>query len=132
MAHAIATFVPTEYLECFGGTHVESMPSGTPPITTDFGVFPYTIPDYLNGQVGFRCNTLQDFVDATQKARGVNHRFIRDYAERFLMDRVKYDFQKWFDDLYNVYESAENPAKRGWSRLSNIKKKGGQLQNKQC
>lgn len=114
MANAIATFTPTEYLECFAGTHVESMLSGTPPITTDFGVFPYTIPDYLNGKVGFRCNTLQDFVDATKKAKQVNHAFIRKYAERFLMENVALDFQKWFDDLYRVYLSTDGKTK-GWS-----------------
>lgn len=114
MANAIATFTPTEYLECFAGTHVESMLSGTPPITTDFGVFPYTIPDYLNGQVGFRCNTLQDFVDATQKAKSVDHAFVRKYAERFLMENVALDFQKWFDDLYQLYLSTDGKT-RGWS-----------------
>jgi glycosyltransferase involved in cell wall biosynthesis len=114
MANAIATFVPTEYLECFGGVHVESMLSGTPPITTDFGVFPYTIPDYLNGKVGFRCNTLQDFVDASVKAREVDHKFIRQYAERFLMQNVAQDYQKWFEDLYQVYLSTDGKTK-GWS-----------------
>lgn len=117
MAGAIATFTPTEYLECFAGTHVESMLSGTPPITTDFGVYPETIPNYLNGKVGFRCNTLQDFVDAAIKAKDVNHSFIRKYGERFLMDNVKWEFQKWFDDLFAVYESAVDPSKRGWSRV---------------
>lgn len=117
MAGAIATFTPTEYLECFAGTHVESMLSGTPPITTNFGVYPETIPNYLNGKVGFRCNTLQDFVDAAIKAKDVDHRFVRDYGKRFLMDNVKWEFQKWFDDLYAVWESSVDPDKRGWSRV---------------
>ncbi len=117
MAGAIATFTPTEYLEAFAGTHIESMLSGTPPITTDFGVYSYTIPDYLNGQVGFRCNTLQDFVDAANNAKSINHKFVRKYAERFLMDNVSNEFQKWFEDLYNLYESAKIPGKKGWHRL---------------
>ena len=33
------------------------------------------------------------------------------------MDNVKYEFEKWFKDLYNVYESATIPGKRGWSRV---------------
>lgn len=119
MAGAIALFSPTEYLECFAGTHVEAMLSGTPVITTDFGVYPYTIPDYLNGQVGFRCNTLQDFVNACKRSKQLDPKFIRQYAERFLMDNVKYEFQKWFDDLYNVYESTTDSSKKGWNRLSN-------------
>jgi glycosyltransferase involved in cell wall biosynthesis len=123
MAHAIATFTPTEYLECFAGTHVESMLSGTPPITTDFAVFPHTIPDHLNGKIGFRCNTLQDFVDASLKAKeysknGVQAQYTRGYAERFLMDNVAKLYQKWFDDLHNVWESAVDSSKQGWHRVN--------------
>lgn len=117
MSEAIATFTPTQYLEPFGGTHIESMLSGTPPITTDFGVYPHTIPDYLNGKVGFRCNTLQDFVDAAEASKKVDHKFIRKYAERFLMDNVKWEYQKWFEDLYDLYESAYRKPKKGWSRI---------------
>ncbi len=118
MANAIATFTPTEYLECFAGTHVESMLSGTPPITTDFGVFPYTIPDTLNGKVGFRCNTLNDFVQSARMARNVDSAYIRDYAiSRFDMNVVVKQYIKWFDDLYAVYESAIDNSKKGWSRV---------------
>lgn len=118
MAKATAMFVPTEYLEIFGGTHIEAMLSGTPPITTDFGVFPGTIPDCVNGKIGFRCNTLEDFVNAAINSKKVNHKAIRKYGERFLMDNVKYDFQKWFDDLYHVYLSTLYPDKKeGWHFL---------------
>ena len=127
MSGAIATFVPTIYLEAFAGTHLESMLSGTPVITTNFGVFPGTIPDIIDGNfhmtdvkksVGFKCNTLQDFVDAAKKAKEVDHKFIRKYAERFLMDNVKHEFQKWFRDLMNVYQSSVDDSKKGWSRLN--------------
>lgn len=117
MARAIATFTPTEYLECFAGTHVESMLSGTPPITTNFGVFPGTIPDHLNGRVGFRCDTMQDFVEAALAARHVDPYLVRQYGERFLMDNVKKEFQKWFSDLYQVYESAADPSKKAFHRI---------------
>jgi len=124
MAHAIATFTPTEYLECFAGTHVESMLSGTPPITTNFAVFPGTLPDYFaNGIVGFRCNTLNDFVEAAKKAQKMtkkDYRKIRKYGERFLMDNVKWEFEKWFRDLMMVYESAIDSTKKGWHRIYGI------------
>ncbi len=116
MSKAIATFVATNYLECFGGTHIESMLSGTPPITTNFGVFPGTIPECENGKIGFRCNTLNDFVESAKKAKDVNHHYIREYAERFLMDNVKWEFQKWFEDLYCVFESTISD-KKGWHRI---------------
>lgn len=116
MAKAIATFTPTEYLECFAGTHIESMLSGTPAITTNFGVFPGTIPDHLNGVVGFRCNTLQDFVDAAKNAVNANPAEIKLYANRFLMCNVSLEFQQWFNDLYAVYESTISD-KKGWHRV---------------
>jgi hypothetical protein len=80
-------------------------------------VFPGTIPDHLNGTVGFRCNTLQEFVDAAEAANYVCHREVREYGERFLMDNVKLEFQIWFDSLYNVYESTIDNTKKGWHRL---------------
>lgn len=117
MANAIATFTPTEYLEIFGGTHVESMLSGTPAITTNFGVYPGTIPDSENGRVGFRCDTLKDFVNAAINAESINPHYVRNYAERFLMDNVALQYQKWFDDLMAVYESTSIVGAKGWSRL---------------
>jgi glycosyltransferase involved in cell wall biosynthesis len=120
MSKAIAVFTPTLYLECFGGTHVEAMLSGAPPITTDFGVFPGTIPDHLNGIAGFRCNTLQDFIDAAVVASSCDRAEVRKYGERFLMDRVKWEFQNWFEDLYKLYESAQDKTKKGWSRIGPI------------
>lgn len=120
MAHAIATFTPTEYLECFAGTHVESMLSGTPPITTNFGVFAETIPDYLNCEVGYKCNTLQDFVNAAISASKPGHHLkadkISEYANRFSIDFVKSEFHKWFDDLYQVYLSTDGKTP-GWHFL---------------
>jgi glycosyltransferase involved in cell wall biosynthesis len=115
MAHARAVFVPTEYLECFGGVHIEAMLSGTPVITTNFGVFPETIPDIVNGKVGFRCNTLQDFVNAVKNTKkGMDSNYIRKYAERFLMENVAKEYEKWFSDLYQVYLSTDGKTK-GWS-----------------
>jgi len=111
MGHARAVFVPTLYLEAFGGVAVEAQLCGTPVITTDFGVFPETV---VHGVTGFRCNTLQDFVDAARQAGELNPFDIRAHAERYLMDSVRWEFQKWFDDLYQLYLSAHTGAK-GWS-----------------
>jgi len=118
MSKALATFVPTIYLEAFAGTHIESMLCGTPPITTNFGVFPETIPDFLDGKVGYRCNTLQDFVKAAEHAKSADYDFIRRYAARFEMDNVKWDFQRWFDDLYQLYLSTKDKNVKAWHHLS--------------
>lgn len=113
MAKAIATFTPTEYLECFAGTHVESMLSGTPVLTTDFGVFTGT---FKNGEGGYHCNTLDDFVWAAKECKKLNPKEVRKQAERYLMDNVRWDFERWFDDLYAVYESTKS-GKKGWHRI---------------
>lgn len=122
MSRAIATFTPTEYLECFAGTHVESMLHGTPCITTNFAVYPGTVHDTLDGMfhmtdikkaVGFKCSTLKDFVEAAKRAKDVDPHFVRAYGERFLMDNVKMEFQQWFEDIYQVYLSTDGDTP-GW------------------
>lgn len=114
MAHAKVTFTPTEYLECFAGTHIESMLAGTPVLTTDFGVFTGTVFDGVNG---YKCHTLQDFVDNAILAEKLNPHTVRASADKYLMDNVAKLYLKWFDDLHNVYESAVNPELKGWNRL---------------
>jgi glycosyltransferase involved in cell wall biosynthesis len=114
MKNAIATFTPTEYLECFAGTHIESMLHGTPVITTDFGVFPGTV---INGVNGYRCSTLDDFVWAAKNIGKMDRIGVRKSGERYLMDYVKWEYQKWFDDLMAVYESAVDSSKKGWHRI---------------
>lgn len=111
MAKAKAVLVPTEYLEPFAGVHVEAMLSGTPVITTDFGVFPDTV---INGYNGYRCSTLNDFVEAIQDVRTLDYQEIRNYAERFLMGNVALQFDKWFRDLYQLYLSYNIEGTKGW------------------
>lgn len=117
MSEALGVFVPSVYLEPFAGVHVEAMLSGTPPITTNFGVFPETIPDAFDHMVGFRCNTLKDFVEAGHLAPFTNPSFIREYANKFTMEKVAQEFQRWFDDLHIQWESAVDSSKTGWHRL---------------
>lgn len=114
MTKAKAVFVPTIYLEAFGGVAVEAMLSGTPIITTNFGVFPEYNRDAVTG---FNCNTLADFVEATREVGWLEPVMIREYAEdNFSIEVVSEQFEKWFDDLYALYESTIS-NKRGWHRL---------------
>jgi len=115
MGWAKAIFVPTLYLEAFGGVNVEAQLCGTPAITTAFGVFPETVK---HGITGFLCHTLQDFVDAALAVDDLDPYAIRIHAERYLMDNVRWEFQKWFDDLYALYESAFLDGVKGWHRVS--------------
>lgn len=114
MTHAKAVFVPTLYLEAFGGVAVEAMLSGTPVIATNFGVFPETV----TSETGFRCDTLADFVKACYLAEDLDPLSIRNHSEKYLLESVKILFDKWFNDLYALYESAVDPSKKGWHRIS--------------
>ena len=114
MAHAIATFVPTEYMEAFAGVHVESMLSGTPVITTNFSVFPHTFED---GVGGYHCNTLDDFVWAAEAVKNLNPHEVRAHAEKYLMDNVRWEFERWFDDLHQLYLSTLGTGIKGWHHI---------------
>lgn len=114
MARARALFAPTEYLEPFGSVVPEALLSGTPAITTDFGAFTDLIE---NGVNGWRCHTLRDFVWAAQRVHKLNPARIRYDAMRYLMDNVRWDYQCWFDDLHQVFLSAQDNSVKGWHYL---------------
>ena len=113
MTNAIATFVPTLYLEAFGGVAVESMLCGTPVISTNFGVFPETV---INRVTGFRGNVLADFVAGAVLAKDLDAWTVRKNADKFLIHNVQKQFQAWFDDMYANYESTISD-KKGWHRV---------------
>ena len=101
MSKAIATFIPTLYLEKFGMVVVESLLCGTPVITTDFGSFPELVP---HGKVGYRCRTLKEFIIATKDIKNIKPKDCRDYAEaNFGTEKVSQMFQHYFTNLYGLY-----------------------------
>jgi len=112
LKNAKVLFLPTFYLEPFGGTSIEANFCGTPSITTNFGVFPETI---INGLNGYRCDTLQDFVDNTKKAFDLDRKKIREYAiNNFSTEVINEQFEKWWQDLYQLYLSTTNKNIKGW------------------
>jgi len=102
-ANAVATFVPTWYIEPFGGTNVESRLSGTPVLCSNFGAFPEQI---ANGVDGYCCDTLDDYVAKAKELltwAPAKLKQVRKRAERYLMDNVRWDYQKWFEDLQILF-----------------------------
>jgi len=101
MAKAVASFVPSLYLEPFGGVVVENYLSGTPVITTDWGGFTENV---VNGVTGFRCRTFNDFCEAAQHVGSVKSIDCRNFAmERYSLDKVGTMYEKYFQDVLNVY-----------------------------
>ena len=118
LGRAKAVFVPTLYLESFGGVNVEAQLCGTPVITTNFGVFLETL---WHGVTGFRCDTLQDFVNAAKNVDRLDPKMIRKWAERYLMYNLKGEYQKWFEDLHQLYLSTRESNIKGWHHLKGVK-----------
>jgi len=108
MAGATAVFVPTTYIEPFGGVAIEAMLCGTPIITTDWGAFTET---NVGGVTGYRCRTFKEFCEAVRKAPGLDSKEIREYARsnwsmEAVAPRYEYYFEKlltlWDDGWYNT------------------------------
>ncbi len=105
LAGAKAVFVPTQYIEPFGGVAVEAMMSGTPVITTDWGAFTET---NIDGVTGYHVRTFGEAVWAAQHAGDLDPKKIRQWAvENYSMERVKWLYQAYLEQVYAVFEHGE-------------------------
>ena len=99
---AIATFVPTLYIEPFANVHVESMACGTPVITTDWGVFTETVEQ---GKTGYRCRSFKEFEKAAEDVKKLDPRYLQVRAyERFSVDMVRYKYENYFKHLLTLWD----------------------------
>ena len=105
LQQAKAIFVPTLYVEPFGGTACEAQLVGTPAITTDYGAFTETIE---HGKTGYRCHTFEQFIWAAKNVDKLDPKYIRDRAASlWSMERVKYMYDEYFHMLYDLWD-------KGW------------------
>lgn len=108
MGKARAVFVPTLYLEPFGGVNVEAMFCGTPAITSDWGGFVETVK---HGVTGYRCRTFDDYIWAAKNADKINPADCRKHAmDNYSLDRVKFMYQEYFIKLQDLFG-------KGWYEL---------------
>jgi len=108
LKHAKALFVPTKYIEPFGGVAIEANFCGTPVITTDFGSFTETV---VHGVTGYRCHTLDDFIWAAQNVDKISPEACRNWAvSNYSMNRVKWMYHEYITKLLDLYG-------KGWYEL---------------
>jgi glycosyltransferase involved in cell wall biosynthesis len=105
LSKARAVFVPTLYVEPFGGVAVEAMMCGTPVITTDWGAFTETVE---NGKNGYRCRTLDDFCTAAKEVDHLYRRDIRNAAHfKYSVPYVARQYDEYFTRLMTLWD-------KGW------------------
>jgi glycosyltransferase involved in cell wall biosynthesis len=110
MRNAVALFIASTYLEPFGGAQVETLLSGTPTITTDWGAFS---ENNIEGVTGYRCNTFADFVNAAKNclAGKIRPEDCRRQGEKFSLENIAPKYEKFFQDIMNIYTG------EGWYKL---------------
>ncbi|KKK94467.1 hypothetical protein LCGC14_2682570, partial [marine sediment metagenome] len=113
-SRAKGLLMPTIYLEPFGGVSIEAMISGTPVISSDWGVFPETI---LHGITGYRCRSLDQFVWAVRNIDNISPQVCRDYAlANYSLERVSTMYQEYFEMVNSLWN------KKGWYQINDKRK----------
>jgi len=109
LRNARALLAPSTFIEPFCGMAVEAMLCGTPVISVDYGAMTETISEGM----GFRCHTLQDWLDGIDDVGNLDRKFIADTARsRYSLETVGKKYDKIFKQLNDLY-------RKGWYEVIN-------------
>lgn len=118
MAKAKCLIMPTLYMEPFGCVVIESLLSGTPVLTNDWGG---PGENNIHGITGFKCRTYEQFEWAARNIHLIDSKNCREWAEKnFSFDKVGFMYEEYFQSLQgglNWYKP--NPTR---TNLDHLKK----------
>jgi len=120
LAGAAALLCPTYYVEPFGGVAVEAQLSGTPVITTDWGVFSETV---IPNVTGFRCRTIDHFEYAATHIDQIDPADCRKWGMNYSLSSVAGMYEEYFQMLLNLcgegfYTPHPHRSQMNWLRKS--------------
>jgi glycosyltransferase involved in cell wall biosynthesis len=111
LRNARALLAPTVFTEPFCGMAVEAMLCGTPVVAVDYGAMTETV---IEGVSGFRCHTLQDWVDGINAVGDLDRRTIADIARNeWSLGACGRRYNKIFQQLNDLYSG-------GWYQMREI------------
>jgi glycosyltransferase involved in cell wall biosynthesis len=110
MSNAVASFIPSQYLEPFGGVQVENLLCGTPTITSDWGAF---AENNIHGVTGYRCRTFNDYLEAALNCLDgkISQEACREQGLKFTLDQIAPKYEKYFEDVLNIFTA------NGWYEI---------------
>lgn len=115
MSRAKALFVPTIYVEPFGTVAIEAMACGTPVITSDWGAFTETV---THGVTGFRCRTVEQFVEAAERVGELDPRTIHETAMRtWSMAVIAPRYEEYFERVAAMHAGGATPLSYATARM---------------
>ena len=111
LRNARALLAPTVFTEPFCGMAVEAMICGTPVVAVDYGAMTETV---IEGVSGYRCHTLQDWIDGINAVGDLDRRTIADIARsKWSLEACGKRYDKIFRQLNALY-------RQGWYEVDQI------------
>ena len=124
MAKAKCLIMPTLYMEPFGCVAIESMLSGTPILTNDWGG---PGENNVHGVTGFKCRTYEQFEWAARNIHLIDPKKCREWAEQnFSFDKVGHMYEEYFQSLQGGIDWYKpNPSRTNLDHLTKHYPDGG-------